>query len=62
MVSHDRILDAYPGLEPMGGFINLPYGRIQKRTAAAGSAKGAPACFVVCDQTEEWTRHQRHAP
>jgi hypothetical protein len=48
-------VDNYPGLEPMAGFVNLPYGRIQKRTAAGGSAKGAPACFVVCDQTEEWT-------
>jgi hypothetical protein len=46
--------DEYPGIELMQGFINLPYGRIQKRTAEARSAKGAPAHFVVCDQTEEW--------
>lgn len=55
MLSRGPVIDAYPGLEPMGGFVNLPFGRIQKRTAAAGSAKGAPAHFVVCDQTEEWT-------
>jgi hypothetical protein len=55
MLSGGPAIDNYPGLEPMAGFVNLPYGRIQKRTAAAGSAKGAPACFVVCDQTEEWT-------
>lgn len=54
MLSRGPVVDAYPGLEPMAGFVNLPYGRIQKRTAAAGSAKGAPAHFVVCDQTEEW--------
>jgi hypothetical protein len=55
MLAGGPAIDNYPGLEPMAGFVNLPYGRIQKRTAAAGSAKGAPACFVVCDQTEEWT-------
>jgi hypothetical protein len=55
MLAGGPAVDNYPGLEPMAGFVNLPYGRIQKRTAAAGSAKGAPACFVVCDQTEEWT-------
>jgi hypothetical protein len=54
MLTRGPAIDAYPGLEPMAGFVNLPYGRIQKRTAAAGSAKGAPAVFVVCDQTEEW--------
>ena len=55
MMSRGRVVDNYPGTEPMAGFVNLPYGRIQKRTAAAGSAKGAPACFIACDQTEEWT-------
>lgn len=55
MLSRGKVMDNYPGVEPMAGFVNLPFGRIQKRTAAAGSAKGAPACFVVCDQTEEWT-------
>jgi hypothetical protein len=55
MLGNGPAIDNYPGLEPMAGFVNLPFGRIQKRTAAAGSAKGAPACFVVCDQTEEWT-------
>jgi hypothetical protein len=56
MLTYGPVMDAYPGLEVMEGFINLPYGRIQRRTAAAGSAKGAPAHFVVCDQTEEWTK------
>lgn len=55
MLSRGPVLENYPGVEPLGSFINLPFGRIQKRTAAAGSAKGAPAVFVVCDQTEEWT-------
>jgi hypothetical protein len=55
MLTRGPVIDAYPGLEPLGTFVNLPYGKIQKRTAAAGSAKGAPAVFVVCDQTEEWT-------
>lgn len=56
MLSFGPVMDNYPGIEVMEGFINLPYGRIQKRTAEAGSAKGAPAWFVVCDQTEAWTK------
>jgi hypothetical protein len=55
MLTLGPVMREYPGLEPMGTFVALPYGRIQKRTAEARSAKGAPACFVVCDQTEEWT-------
>jgi hypothetical protein len=54
MLGNDKAYDEYPGLEVMQGFINLPYGKIQKRTAEATSAKGAPAHFVVCDQTESW--------
>lgn len=56
MLTRGPVMDEYPGLEPMAGFVNLPFGRIQKRTAEARSAKGAPAHFVVCDQTEEWTK------
>lgn len=55
MLTLGPVMREYPGLEPMGTFVALPYGSIQKRTAEARSAKGAPACFVVCDQTEEWT-------
>jgi hypothetical protein len=56
MLLNGPVMDEYPGLEPMAGFVNLPYGRIQKRTAEATSAKGAPAAFVVCDQSESWTK------
>lgn len=55
IIGYGPVVDNYPGTEPMAGFINLPYGRIQKRTAEARSAKGAPAHFIVCDQTESWT-------
>ncbi|HEX8510462.1 MAG TPA: hypothetical protein VF635_13325, partial [Propionibacteriaceae bacterium] len=55
IMSSPPLLDAYPGIELMQGFINLPYGRIQKRTAEARSAKGAPAHMVIADQTEMWT-------
>lgn len=54
-VLNGPVLNEYPGTEPMAKFVNLPYGRIYQRTAEARSAKGAPACFVVCDQTESWT-------
>ena len=50
IIGRGPVVDEYPGTEPMAGFIALPYGRIQKRTAEARSAKGAPAHFVVCDQ------------
>lgn len=48
------VIDEYPGLEPMGTFVNLPRGRIEPKTASARSVKGARAIFSVLDQTEEW--------
>lgn len=56
MLTYGPAEKEYPGLDVLASAIILPYGKIQKRTAAAGSAKGAPAHFVVCDQTEEWTK------
>lgn len=56
MLSFGPAMREYPGLDVREGAIILPYGKIQKRTAAAGSAKGAPAHFLVADQTEEWTK------
>lgn len=50
------VIDEYPGLEPLGTFVNLPRGRIEPRTAAGRSIKGARSVFVVLDQTEEWIR------
>jgi hypothetical protein len=49
------VIDDYVGLEPLGTFVNLPRGRIEPRTAAARTIKGARAVFAVLDQTEEWT-------
>lgn len=49
------VVDEYPGLEPLGTFVNLPSGgKIEPRTSAARSIKGARAIFAVLDQTEEW--------
>ena len=50
------VIDEYPGLEPLGTFVNLPRGRIEPRTSAARSIKGARAIFAVLDQTEEWVQ------
>jgi hypothetical protein len=51
------VLDEYPGLEPMGSFVNLPgRGRIMPVTASATSIKGKPTVFTIMDQTETWTR------
>lgn len=48
------VLDAYPGLEPLDTFVNLPRGRIEPITSSARSVKGNRAVFAVLDQTEEW--------
>ena len=56
MLVYGPAIREFPGLDVLKGGIILPFGKIQKRTAEAGSAKGAPAHFVVCDQTEEWTK------
>lgn len=49
------IFDNYPGLEPLGTFVNLPRGKIEPITSSATSAKGNKAVFAILDQTEEWT-------
>lgn len=49
------VFDQYPGLEPMGGFVNLPWGRIEPVTTSATSLKGKRPIFMLCDQTEQWT-------
>lgn len=48
------VQDAYPGLEPLGTFVNLPVGQIRQLTSSARTVKGAPTVFAVLDQTEEW--------
>lgn len=55
MMDTDQLYDDYPGLELMGGFINLPRGQIKPISASASSVKGARAVFSVMDQTEVWT-------
>lgn len=49
------VWDHYPGLDPMGTFVNLPVGRIEPITSSSTSAKGNPPIAVFCDQTEQWT-------
>lgn len=46
--------DAYPGIEPFDNAVNLPRGKIEKRTSSGRTVKGAPTTFGVLDQTEEW--------
>ena len=48
------VLDAYPGVEPFDTVVNLPRGKIEKRTSSGRTVKGAPTTFAVLDQTEEW--------
>lgn len=56
MLDNDRIFEDYPGLEPMGGFVNLPRGKIKPITASGASVKGSRAVFGIMDQTEVWFR------
>lgn len=53
------VLDAYPGLEPLDTFVNLPRGRIETITNSARSVKGNKPVFAVLDQTEEWVKTNR---
>lgn len=49
------VWDHYPGLDPMGTQVNLPYGLIRPVTASPTSAKGFRPTFTLMDQTEQWT-------
>ncbi|GAA1466193.1 phage terminase family protein [Nocardiopsis exhalans] len=54
------VLDAYPGLEPLEGFVNLPRaGRIEPITSSARTIKGNRPIFAVLDQSEEWVKSNR---
>lgn len=41
-------------IEPFDTVVNLPRGRIERKTASPRAIKGAPSTFAVLDQTEEW--------
>jgi hypothetical protein len=41
-------------IDPMETFVAVPNGKIEARTSAGRSIKGAPSQFAVLDQTEEW--------
>lgn len=53
------VFDNYPGLEPLGGFVNLPWGRIEPVTTSSTSLKGKRPVFMLADQTEQWTPGNR---
>lgn len=54
MLTEGPACDEYPGLEPLGTFVNLPKGRIEFITSAATSKEGQrPVCSIL-DQTESW--------
>lgn len=54
MLREGPVMDHFPGLEPMGTFVNLPRGRIEFVTSAPTSREGNRPVFAVLDQTEEW--------
>jgi hypothetical protein len=55
MLREGPAVDAFPGLEPLDTFVNLPdKGRIEFVTSAATSREGNRPVFAVLDQTEEW--------
>lgn len=47
------VADEY-GVQAMETFVIVPDGKIESRTSAGRSIKGAPTQFAVLDQTEEW--------
>lgn len=54
MAREGRLVDAYPGVEPLDTFVNLPKGKILPVTAAARSREGGKPVFALLDQTESW--------
>ena len=48
------VMDEHPGIEPFDTVVNLPRGKIERRTSSGRTVKGAPTVFAVLDQTEEW--------
>lgn len=44
------VIDNYPGLEPFDTVVNLPRGKIERRTSSGRTVKGAPTTFAVLDQ------------
>jgi hypothetical protein len=44
------VVDNYPGLEPLGTFVNLPRGKIEPVTSSASSIKGNKPVFAILDQ------------
>ena len=54
MLRDGPIVDAYPGLEPMETFVNLPKGRIEFVTSQSTSREGNRPVCVILDQTESW--------
>lgn len=55
MLRNGPVIDAYPGLVPLDGVVQLPgAGSIEKITSSAKTVKGAPSQMSVLDQTEEW--------
>lgn len=54
MLEGPALYDEYPGLEPLGTFVNLPSGKISRVTSSAHTVKGNRAVFAVLDQTEVW--------
>lgn len=54
MLGEGPACDLYPGLEPLGTFVNLPKGRIEFSTSAATSKEGQRPVASILDQTESW--------
>lgn len=54
MLRQGPVIDNYPGVEPLEGFVNLPRGRIEPVTSAARTREGNRPVFAALDQTEQW--------
>lgn len=50
MLAYGPACDEYPGLEPLGSFVNLPRGKIEPIASSARSVKGNKPVFAVLDQ------------
>lgn len=53
------MFDNYDGIEVLGGFVNLPRGKILPVTTSNTALKGKRPVFMLADQTEQWNPGNR---
>jgi len=56
MLREDAPIHDHYMAQPYNSYVDLGYGKIERKTSSARSIKGAKPIFAVLDQTEEWVQ------